>query len=100
MLKTDMQEIVNTYKSNLSIDYLEDALGYNPGALQNKTIYIYDVPSPSLKMPSGNEGGANNLWLPGGKTSGGRSEAVLNNQSIQHNNSINNLPSAKPILSY
>ncbi|MDC9607377.1 hypothetical protein WDV76_14580 [Xenorhabdus griffiniae] len=28
-------------------------------------------------MPSGNENGANQYWLPGGKTSGGVSEAVM-----------------------
>ena len=28
-------------------------------------------------MPSGNEGGANDFWVPGGKTSGGVPEAVI-----------------------
>jgi hypothetical protein len=27
-------------------------------------------------MPSGNETGANSLWMPGGKTSGGVPEAI------------------------
>ena len=30
-----------------------------------------------LKMPSGNEKGANPLWVPGGRTGGGVSEAVV-----------------------
>jgi hypothetical protein len=32
----------------------------------------------NLRMPSGNEAGANNLWLPGGKLPTGQSEAVVN----------------------
>jgi hypothetical protein len=31
-----------------------------------------------LKIPSGNEGGTNSLWIPGGYTSGSVPEAVLN----------------------
>jgi len=47
-------------------------------------------------MPDGNEIGANNLWLPGGKTSGGYLESViidkLNPSSkIKHNKDIENL---------
>lgn len=30
----------------------------------------------NIRMPSGNETGANNLWIPGGKTSGGVPEAI------------------------
>ena len=30
-----------------------------------------------IRVPSGNEGGANELWLPGGYTSGGVPEAVI-----------------------
>jgi hypothetical protein len=32
----------------------------------------------NLRIPSGNEAGVNNHWLPGGQTSGGISEAVVN----------------------
>ena len=31
-----------------------------------------------LALPSGNEGGANEFWLPGGKLPKGYSEAVIN----------------------
>ena len=32
--------------------------------------------------------GTNSKWIPGGKTSGGNSEAVLDNMVITHNNDI------------
>lgn len=38
-----------------------------------------DISSPSgLRMPSGNEIGANLQWKPGGYTSGGIPEATIN----------------------
>jgi hypothetical protein len=36
-----------------------------------------NIQSLNLRMPNGNEVGANNLWLPGGYTSGGLSEAIV-----------------------
>ena len=41
-------------------------------------------------MPIGNENGANEFWLPGGNTSGGYNEAVLDNMVITHNNNVEN----------
>ena len=41
-----------------------------------------DIPEPkslNVRMPRGNELGANNKWIPGGKTSGGRPEAIIDN---------------------
>lgn len=32
---------------------------------------------PDLRIPSGNEGGANSQWVPGGFTAGGVPEAVV-----------------------
>lgn len=38
-----------------------------------------DVSSPNgLRMPNGNELGANEQWLPGGYTAGGIPEATIN----------------------
>ena len=38
-----------------------------------------DIPNPTgLRMPSGNVPGANGLWIPGGYTSGGIMEAIIN----------------------
>lgn len=53
-----------------------------------------------LDMPKGTESTANDLWLPGGKNSGGFHEAVLDNMVITHNNDINNLKNYFPIKEY
>ncbi|MFY9307573.1 MAG: hypothetical protein WAQ28_00850 [Bacteroidia bacterium] len=40
--------------------------------------YRIDINNPSgLRMPSGNEPGANEFWIPGGKTSGGIFEVTV-----------------------
>jgi len=47
------------------------------GSLGTSPVRI-DVERPSgLRMPSGNEIGANNNWIPGGRTSGDISEATV-----------------------
>ena len=59
---------------------LEDALGLPRGTLENNPLVRVDVPSPrscGLRVPSGNEAGANDLWIPGGKLPGGTSEGVI-----------------------
>ncbi|AOM39821.1 hypothetical protein A9255_04060 [Xenorhabdus hominickii] len=40
-------------------------------------VYIKKEDFRNLKVPSGNEFGANQHWVPEGKTSGGVSEAVM-----------------------
>ena len=56
---------------------LEDELGLKPGTLPDDCVRI-DIPScPGLRVPSGNEVGANSDWLPGGFTAGGIPEAVV-----------------------
>jgi hypothetical protein len=64
-------------QSGRDINKLEDLLGLNRGDL-GTLPYRIDVNSPSgLRMPSGNELGANELWIPGGQTSGGILEATV-----------------------
>ena len=59
------------------IGKLEDLLGLNRGDL-GTTPYRIDIDNPSgLRMPSGNEPGANEFWIPGGQTSGGILEATV-----------------------
>jgi hypothetical protein len=59
---------------------------------------MLNINKPNVVMPTGNEGGANSLWRPGGLTyPGGMKEAVLNNVPIYHGNNINNLPAAVKI---
>ena len=56
---------------------LEQLLGLNPGSLGNAPVRV-DIANPTgLRMPSGNEPGANSLWKPGGFTSGRIPEAVI-----------------------
>lgn len=48
--------------------------------MDGNDVMIVHLETPSsygLRMPSGNEGGTNQYWLPGGKTSGGVNEAVM-----------------------
>lgn len=59
---------------------LEDALGLPKGTLDDNELVRVDIPEPrklNVRMPSGNEAGANDLWLPGGKLPGGNHEAVI-----------------------
>ena len=56
---------------------LEKLLGLDDGYL-GTTPYRIDVESPSgLRMSDGNELGANEYWIPRGKTSGGVTEATV-----------------------
>lgn len=59
---------------------LEEALGLPSGMLDANELVRVDIPQPkglNLRMPSGNEAGANDLWIPGGKLPDGGAEAVL-----------------------
>ncbi len=59
---------------------MEDALGLPQGTLESGQLVRVDVPSPKqlgLRIPSGNEAGANELWIPGGKLPNGNLEAVV-----------------------
>lgn len=59
---------------------MEEALGLPKGSLSSNELVRVDVPSPrpfGLRIPSGNEAGANEQWLPGGKLPTGNLEAVL-----------------------
>ena len=56
---------------------IEKLLGLPKGELGNAPVRI-DIPNPTgLRMPSGNELGANDFWVPGGYTSGGIPEAAI-----------------------
>ena len=60
------------------IGKIEDALGFPKGSLDPEDIMIAEIPlTNDIKIPSGNEGGANPLWEPGGFNSGGFPEAVV-----------------------
>lgn len=64
-------------RSGGDVRRLETMLGLDPGALGSSPVRV-DVPAPSgLRVPSGNELGANSYWKPGGVTSGGIPEATI-----------------------
>ena len=58
----------------------EAALGLPDGFFDTNKVVRVDIANPAhegLRMPSGNEAGANSQWLPGGKLPTGISEAVI-----------------------
>lgn len=59
---------------------LERALGLPEGQLDGATLMRVDFDRPAeldLRIPSGNEAGANELWIPGGRLPDGAAEAVI-----------------------
>ena len=59
---------------------MENALGLPTGFLDGNELVRVDIPNPrnnNLRIPSGKEAGANELWIPGGKLPDGSSEAVI-----------------------
>ena len=63
---------------------MEEALGLPNGFLDGDVVRV-DIPEdnlPGLRMPSGNEAGANDEWLPGGHLPTGISEAVIDGGTI------------------
>jgi hypothetical protein len=75
MSKKQADELIKL--SGGDIAKLEELLGFDKGYLGNTPVRI-DIKSPNgLRMPSGNELGANKYWTPGGYTSGGIKEAVI-----------------------
>lgn len=64
---------------------MEQALGLPDGFFNQGAVRV-DVPSPGnqgLRIPSGNEAGANDQWVPGGILPGGFSEGVVDAGSLR-----------------
>lgn len=60
---------------------MEDFLGLPRGGLSGKELVRLDFEDPKslkLRLPSGNEAGANPQWIPGGRLPEGGIEAVIN----------------------
>jgi len=75
---TQARQLINA--SDGDIAKIESALGVPAGSWDGKPLLLIIIPDPgalNLRIPSGNEAGANNLWIPGGYTPEGYSEAVL-----------------------
>lgn len=58
-------------------------MGFDPGTYtENGGVVRIDIKNPvdyEIRLPSGNEYGANSHFVCGGKTDGGALEAVINN---------------------
>lgn len=81
MPKSEMDDLLA--RTGGRTDLIEQELGIPAGSWDKpgETLSRIDVPRPrdlDVRMPSGNETGANPLWMPGGKLPGGGSEAVVN----------------------
>lgn len=67
-------------KANGDISIYEQSLGFDIGHFHDGggliRIDIENIDGLNLRMPSGNEAGANSHWIPGGKTDGGVPEAI------------------------
>ena len=64
-------------QANGNVTVLEQLLGFDSEYFGNSPVRI-DIPKPKgLRIPSGNEIGANDFWIPGGYTSGGIPEAII-----------------------
>ncbi|TAG03501.1 MAG: hypothetical protein EAZ44_05960 [Cytophagia bacterium] len=78
MSKKEMDLLLNNAKGNLA--YVETQLGIPAGAWKNNILVRIDIPLPfelNIRIPSGNESGANELWIAGGKLPTGYLEAVI-----------------------
>ena len=64
-------------KSDGDIFKLEQFLSLEPGTLGTSPVRV-DISKPTgLRIPDGNEVGANSQWIPGGYTGGGIPEATI-----------------------
>jgi filamentous hemagglutinin len=78
MPKSEFDALLGETKGDLSL--VEQKLGLNVGVLSSgrvRAVFIKPIEMKNLRIPSGNEAGTNSNWIPGGKTQGGVTEAVI-----------------------
>ncbi len=78
MSKREFEKVMKEADGDLR--KVEQLLGLEKNYLSGSDtmiMYIDKKDFTNLRMPSGNEGGANQYWVPGGVTSGGINEAVM-----------------------
>ncbi|KRW61694.1 type IV secretion protein Rhs [Pseudomonas sp. TTU2014-080ASC] len=78
MPSSEVDELIAKTKGNAF--ELEKALGLPSGYFKENSILKIDIVNPkqlNLRVPSGNEAGANEYWIPGGKLPNGNSEAII-----------------------
>lgn len=79
MPSTQMDALLARASGDFAV--IERELGLPPGAWAGQQIVRISIPDPAalnLRIPSGNEMGANTLWLPGGRLPNGLLEGVVN----------------------
>ena len=73
-----IDELCDLAKNNYAV--FESILGFEPGYYSNGNGLIrIDIKADirfNVRIPTGNEAGVNNYWIPGGFTSGGMPEAI------------------------
>lgn len=75
---SEMDDLLRAADGDIS--KIEDALGIPQGSWQGQELIRIDIPKPSnhnLRMTTGAESGANDLFIEGGFTPGGQSEAII-----------------------
>lgn len=78
MSKQEFEKVLDQAKGDLG--KVEELLSLEKGTLTSSdtmVMFIDKKDFTNLRMPSGNEGGANLQWVPGGATAGGINEAVM-----------------------
>ncbi len=78
MPKSEADRLLNSVGSDPI--KIADALGLSRDTVKGSSLIRVDILNPKqagLRLPSGNEAGANSNWIPGGKLPGGSSEAVI-----------------------
>ncbi|MEG0314654.1 MAG: hypothetical protein RR646_05270 [Erysipelotrichaceae bacterium] len=81
------------HTSNGNLAYIKKTLSFDEGHFNNHgglvQIDVKNLEDLNLRLPSGNEMGANIHWLPGGYTDGGTIEAIID--QIHNNNDYVNI---------
>ncbi|WP_139829495.1 hypothetical protein [Mycobacterium gastri] len=83
MPKNEADAMIEVSRGDLRA--MENELGLPQGFLDSNIIVRIDIPDPktfNLRIPSGNEAGANEQWIPGGRLPNGASEAVIDGGDI------------------
>ncbi len=78
MTKKQADELLTSTNGNPR--KMEKALGLPENFLEGNELVRVDIPNPkelNVRIPSGNEAGANEMWIPGGKLPDGMVEAVI-----------------------
>ena len=78
LTKTEADTILASSNGDRRI--LEQNLGWSTGFTDGSEIVRINIPNPNefnLRLPSGNEAGTTNLWLPGGELPTGNAEAII-----------------------